>query len=216
MALNSILKIFTPQNKLFFDLFDGIGDNLTRISALLQTFVSEPDFDQRNAILARIKKLEEDNDALTHTLFTELSKNFITPFDREDIHALGGALDDIADFMYGTAKKINFYKINPSDIGIQKMTPLIEQCVSHVRLAVRGLRSLKNGVAVREHLIQINALENNADDVFDMSIEYLFETDDLDAKYLIKMREIYKAMENATDRCEEVSRVIESILIKYA
>ncbi len=215
MALNSILRIFTPQNKLFFDLFDGIGDNLIKMGALLQTFVVEPDFDQRGAILARIKTLEEDNDTLTHTLFTELSKNFITPFDREDIHTLGGALDDIADFIYGTAKKINFYRINPNDIGIQKMTPLIEQCAIEVRLAVRGLRTMKNGVAVREHLIKINDIENNADDVFDMSIEYLFDTVD-DAKYLIKMREIYKAMENATDRCEDVSRVIESIMIKYA
>ena len=95
------------------------------------------------------------------------------------------------------------------------MAPLIEQCVTHVRLAVRELRTIKNGAKIREHLIQINDLENNADDEFDMSIEYLFDTVD-DTKYLIKMREIYKAMENATDSCEEVSRVIESILIKYA
>lgn len=215
MAANSILKIFTPQNKTFFDLFDNIGDNLAKMGSILQTFVAEPDFDKRSAVIAQLKKVEEENDTLTHTLFTELSRNFITPFDREDIHDLGGALDDIADFIYGTAKKINFYHVNPNDTGIQKMAPLIEQCVIHVRLAVRGLRTIKNGVQVREHLIQINDIENNADDVFDMSIEHLFASVD-DAKYLIKMREIYKAMENATDSCEEVSRVIESILIKYA
>lgn len=215
MGANSILRIFTPQNKVFFDLFDTIGDNLVTMGTLLQTFVAEADIDQRTGIIVQIKKIEEENDTLTHTLFTELSKNFITPFDREDIHDLGGALDDIADYIYGTAKKINFYRINPNDTGIQKMAPLIEQCVVHVRLAVQGLRSLKNGAKVREHLIQINDIENNADDVFDMSIEYLFDTVD-DVKYLIKMREIYKVMENATDSCEEVSRVIESILIKYA
>jgi uncharacterized protein Yka (UPF0111/DUF47 family) len=215
MSSNSILKVFTPQNKIFFDLFDGIGDNLLKMGSLLQQFVAEPDFDQRAAILAQIKKVEEDSDTITHTLFTELSKNFITPFDREDIHDLGGALDDIADYIYGTAKKINFYQVSPNDIGIQKMSPLIEQCVVHVRLAVKGLRSLKNGIKVKEHLIQINDLENTADDVFDMSIAYLFDNVD-DIKYLIKMREIYKAMENATDSCEEVSRVIESIMIKYA
>jgi uncharacterized protein Yka (UPF0111/DUF47 family) len=215
MAFNSILRIFTPQSKVFFDLFDSIGDNLQKIGALLMTYVAEPDYNQRIHILSQIKKVEEENDTLTHQLFKELSLNFITPFDREDIHTLGGALDDIADFINGSAKRIDLYKLDPGDLGIQKMASLIEQCVSHVRLAVRALRTLKNGAKVREHLIRINDIENNADDVFDLSIERLFAGEN-DFKQLIKMRETYQVMENATDSCEEVSRVIESILIKYA
>jgi predicted phosphate transport protein (TIGR00153 family) len=215
MAANSFLRIFVPQNRLFFDLFDSIGENIVQIGALLQKFVSEPDFDRRNSIVAELSKVEEENDTLTHTLFTELSKNFITPFDREDIHALGGALDDIADYIYGSAKKMNFYQVNPNDIGIQKMTALIEESVKHVKLAVQGLRTLKNGAGVREQLIKINDLENQSDDVFDLSIVELYNTEP-DAKEVMKRREIFQSLENATDSCEEVSRVIESILIKYA
>jgi uncharacterized protein Yka (UPF0111/DUF47 family) len=215
MTANSILKIFTPQRTIFFDLFDQICENLTSMGGLFLTYLAEPEFAQRAQVLGQLKKFEHDNDQLTHTLFTQLSINFITPFDREDIHSLGGALDDIADFIYGSAKKINFYAIDPMDEGIQRMAPLINECVGHVRLAVLALRKLKNGQKVREHLIRINDIENDADDIFDWSISHLFATQD-NVKELIKMREVYEAMERATDSCEEVSRVIESILIKYA
>ena len=89
--------------------------------------VEEPDFDKRAALISQLEDLEHDNDELTHRVFTELGRNFITPFDREDIHYLASALDDIADYIYAAAKKINFYRVNPNDIGIQKLAEIIEQ-----------------------------------------------------------------------------------------
>ena len=86
----------------------------------LKHVVEEPDFDKRAALISQLEDLEHDNDELTHRVFTELGRNFITPFDREDIHYLASALDDIADYIYASAKKINFYRVNPNDSGLQK------------------------------------------------------------------------------------------------
>jgi uncharacterized protein Yka (UPF0111/DUF47 family) len=215
MAKNSFLKIFMPKNKIFFELFEKAADNVATMGSLLKDIVAEPDFDKRAALISQAEDLEHANDELTHSIFTELGRNFITPFDREDIHLLATALDDVADYIYASAKKINFYRVNPNDIGMQKMAELIEQGASHVRTAVVELRDMKNMRNITEALVKINSIENQADDIFDMSIERLFATEP-DAKEVIKKREIYQVMEIVTDKCEDASNVVESIIIKYA
>src|SRR5215204_1354017 len=133
MALNSILKIFMPKNKIFYDLFEKVAGNVSIMSDKLRDLVAESDFDKRATIIGVIEDLEHENDNLTHNIFTELGRNFITPFDREDIHYLASALDDIADYIYATAKKINFYRINPNDIGIHKLAEIINHSCGEVR-----------------------------------------------------------------------------------
>ncbi|MBS1920089.1 MAG: DUF47 domain-containing protein [Bacteroidetes bacterium] len=215
MALNSLLNIFVPKNKIFFELFEKVAENVAKMGSLLKDVVAEPDFDKRALIISNIEDLEHANDELTHNIFTELGRNFITPFDREDIHYLASSLDDIADYIYAAAKKINFYRVNPNDMGMQKMSELIEQSAMQVSLVVKHLRNMKEMRQITEALVKINSVENQADDIFDMSIERLFATEP-DAKEVIKKREIYQVMEIVTDKCEDASNVIESILIKYA
>ncbi|MBM3431456.1 MAG: DUF47 domain-containing protein [Bacteroidetes bacterium] len=214
-ALQSILKIFLPKNLVFYELFEKVAANLLTMGGQLKQVVAEPDFDKRAAIIAQVEDMEHANDELTHQLFTELGRNFITPFDREDIHHLATAMDDIADYIYSSAKKINFYRVNPNDTGIQKFAELIEQGCQQVHKAVIELRDMKNMRSITESLVRINSIENQADDVFDMSIERLFALEE-DAKEVIKKREIYQVLEIATDKCEDVANVIESIIIKYA
>lgn len=214
-GLNDFLKIFIPQNTVFFELFEKVADNLNSMGSQLKAVVAEPDIDKRAGLISTIEDLEHQNDDLTHSLFTELGRNFITPFDREDIHYLATSLDDIADYIYGSAKKMNFYRVNTNDMGMQKFAELIEQGCQQVRIAVRELRDMKNVKSITDALIKINSIENQADDIFDMSIERLFATEQ-DAKEVIKIREIYQVMELATDKCEDAGNVIESILIKYA
>ena len=215
MALNSILKFFLPKDRIFYDLFEKVADNVAIMGTKLEHVVGEPDFDKRASLISQLEDLEHDNDELTHRIFTELGRNFITPFDREDIHYLASALDDIADYIYASAKKINFYRVNPNDSGLQKFADMIEQSAMHVKTAVIELRNMKNMRLMTEALVKINSIENQADDVFDMSIERLFATE-ADAKEVIKKREIYQAMEIVTDKCEDASNVIESIIVKYA
>ncbi len=215
MASNAFLKIFLPKNNIFFELFEKVAANSAIMGGLLKEVVSESNFDERAEIISKIEDLEHANDELTHRIFTELGRNFITPFDREDIHSLATALDDIADYIYASAKKINFYRVNPNEMGMQKMAELIDQGAKSVQQAVLMLRNMKDMHKMTEALVRINSIENQADDVFDMAIERLFDTEP-DAKEVIKKREIYQVMEVVTDKCEDAGNVIETILIKYA
>ncbi len=215
MALQSFLKIFMPKNRIFYELFEKVAYNIEIMGSTLKAVVAEPDFDKRAALITKLEDLEHANDEFTHNLFTELGRNFITPFDREDIHYLATSLDDIADYIYAAGKKINFYRVNPNDTGMQKFAELIEQGAAQVKIAVVELRDMKNMRNITEALVKINSIENQADDVFDFSIEKLFATEP-DAKEVIKKREIYQVMEIVTDKCEDASNVIESIIIKYA
>ena len=144
MAFNSILKIFLPKDKVFFQLFENVGETVTQMAAKLKEVVHEKEFEKRAVLIREIEDLEHVNDDYTHRIFTELGRNFITPFDREDIHYLATALDDICDYIYASAKKINFYKVNPDDVGFQKMAELILNSCSEVQKAVGELRDMKN------------------------------------------------------------------------
>jgi uncharacterized protein Yka (UPF0111/DUF47 family) len=215
MGLNSFGKIFMPKNKVFYNLFEEVGITVSKMGKVLKQLVYEPDINRRAALTSQLEDLEHENDDHTHKLFTELGRNFITPFDREDIHYLASALDDIADYIYASAKKINFYRVNPNDTGIQKMAELIEQATIHIQSAVQELRNMKNLRQITEALVRVNDIENQADDIFDLSIEKLFNEEN-DFKEVIKKREIYQVMEIATDKCEDAANVIESIIVKYA
>ncbi len=214
-GLNSIFKIFLPKDRVFFQLFENVAEELVKMGEKLKEMVNEPDFDKRAQLIHEIEDMEHVNDDYTHNIFIELGKNFITPFDREDIHYLASALDDIADYIYASAKKINFYHVNPNDTGIKKMAELIAVGCVQIHKAVTELRNMKNMRQITDALVAINSIENQADDIFDMSIERLFATEP-DAKEVIKKREIYQVMEIVTDKCEDAANVIESIIVKYA
>lgn len=204
-----------PKNKIFYELFEDVASKVHEMGIKLKEMVNEPDFDKRSSISSQIEDLEHKNDDNTHKIFTELGRNFITPFDREDIHYLASSLDDIADYIYASAKKISFYNVNPNDTGIQKMADLVLQGTIEIKKAVFGLRDMKNLREMTEAMVKVNSIENQADDIFDMSIERLFQMEN-DFKEVIKKREIYQVMESATDKCEDAANVIESIIIKYA
>lgn len=215
MASNSFLKLFLPKDKVFFQLFESVAETVMKMGSRLKDVVTETDFEKRGNVIKDIEDMEHVNDDYTHRIFTELGRNFITPFDREDIHSLANALDDVSDYIYAAAKKINFYKVDPKDEGIQKMAELIQNACVEVKKAVGELRNMKNLRSITDAMVAINSIENQADDVFDMSIERLFAMEP-DAKEVIKKREIYQVMEIVTDKCEDAANVIESIIIKYA
>ena len=204
-----------PKDRVFYSLFEEVADGVSIMGKMMKELVSETDYDKRATIIKRIEDQEHVNDDLTHRIFTELGRNFITPFDREDIHYLATSLDDICDYIYATAKKINIYKVNPNDTGIKKMADLIDQSAEQIKIAVKELRNMKNMRNITDALVKVNSIENQADDIFDMSIERLFATEP-DAKEVIKKREIYQVMEIVTDKCEDAANVIETIIVKYA
>lgn len=216
MSINAILKFFQPKDRIFFNLFESVVDTVDIMAKKLKALTLEPDFSSRASLIAQIEDLEHENDNHTHQIFQELGRNFITPFDREDIHYLATSLDDIADYINASAKKINFYKVDPTkEQGIQKLAECIELGAESIKIAVKELRNMKQVAAITNAIVKTNSLENQADDIYDLSIERLFETES-DAKEVIKKKEIYQVLESATDKCEDAANVIETILIKYA
>jgi uncharacterized protein len=213
--LNSLGRLFMPKNTIFYELFESVADNVQDMGELIKQVVHEADSDKRASLISKVEDLEHKNDDYTHQIFTELGRNFITPFDREDIHQLATALDDVCDYIFATAKKINFYRVNPNDSAIHKFADLIQEGCVEIKKAVKGLRNMKNLREMTEALVRINSMENQGDDIFDMSIENLFENEN-NVKELIKKREIYQVMEVVTDKFEDAANVIESIIIKYS
>lgn len=214
MAFNSFMKIFQPKDRIFFTLFEQVVDTVAEMSGMLKRLIIETEREKRFAILNEIENAEHKNDDTTHRIYTELGRTFITPFDREDIHFLATALDDVADYIYASAKRMTFYNITNDDEGIIKLANLIEFAVHELKIAVTGLRNMRDLQAMTTALVKINSIENQADDIYDLSVERLFDLEQ-DVKMLIKKREVYHAMETATDKCEDAGNAIETIIIKY-
>lgn len=214
-AFNNVMKLFLPKDRVFYTLFEEVSVTVVEMGQLLKKLVNEPSFELREQLISQIEDLEHKNDDLTHKIFTELSRNFITPFDREDIHYLASALDDIADYIFASAKKINFYRVDPMEGNFRKMAELIALGADNIKNAIFELRNMKNMRQITDSLVRINSIENQADDEFDAAILNLFATES-DAREIIKKREIFTVMEIATDKCEDAANVIESIIVKYA
>ena len=213
MKLDNIISFFVPKDKKFFTLFARSSENLVTIAKKFNELVNTSAPDKRIELIKVIADLEHAGDTITHEIFTELSTNFITPFDREDIHYLASSLDDIVDNIHGSAKRMQLYKIEEYTLEMVQLAEVIEKSAIEVHIAVTGLKGLKDIVRVKEAVVRINSLENQADDIFDGAIASLFIYEK-DAIKLIKVKEILANMETATDRCEDVANVIETIIVK--
>lgn len=215
MSLNSILQYFVPKDRVFFPLFEQASANLIQLGEKLKEAVNTADEAKRGELYKDIENLEHKGDEITHQIYLELGKNFITPFDREDIHQLASAIDDVADYIHGSATRMNLYKINNITQPIKDLADLTSQACYDVDKAVRELRNLKNIRNIADSCVRINSLENQADKVFDKAVADLFEYEK-DAVTLIKYKEVLSALETATDKCEDAANVMESILVKHA
>ncbi len=216
MSLNSIFQYFVPKDKkVFFPLFEQAASNVVAMATVLVETVNSNDPAKREELFKQIDKLENRGDEITHQLHLELGKNFITPFDREDIHSLASAIDDVADYIQGAANRMSLYRIDDFNEDIRKLSELTLQASIDLEKAVKELKDLKNVRNIADSCIRINSIENQADYVFDRAVADLFLYEK-DAIRLIKYKEILAALETATDMCEDAANVMESILVKNA
>lgn len=215
MNFNSVIKFFLPRDKVFYVLFEEVSNNLEEMSILLKDGVNQSDPEKRKEFFKKIADFEHANDDVTHKIFVELGQNFITPFDREDIHNLASSLDDIADFIHGASKRMLLYKFFEINDGISALCEVICKSTVEVKKAVHELRNMTNLRNITEACVRVNSLENHADDIYDSMVARLFESEE-DTVRIIILKDILQSLETATDRCEDVANVLESIIIKYA
>jgi uncharacterized protein len=215
MGLGSFVKMFMPKDRVFYSLFEQVSENLSQMSDIFSKAVIETDLSKRSVLMRSLEEWEHKNDEVTHRIFIELGSNFITPFDREDIHYLATSLDDIADYMWGAAKRLNNYSIDVIDDTTKGFADIIQRSVKALNKGVHQLRDMKDLRSITEACVLINSLENEADDLLDKGMIGLFNAN-TDPIELIKKKDIYQMLEVVTDKCEDAANVIESIIIKYA
>jgi|YNPMSStandDraft_1061717.scaffolds.fasta_scaffold01499_3 hypothetical protein len=215
MGINSFFQLLVPKDKKFYPYFIQVSENLLVGSELLVELMKCEDWEKRKEIIHKIKEIEKIGDDLTHNIFDLLNSSFITPFDREDIHNLTTAIDDILDFINGTAQRFILYKPQEIPVEFLKLADLIYDGSKSLKVAISLLNNLKSSEKIKKECIYINEIENVADDVYHIGISQLFEKE-TNTVELIKKKEIYQTLEKATDKLEDASDVIKSIIIKQS
>lgn len=214
MTLNNIFQFFVPKDKKFFPLFEQATHNLILLAEAVNEVVNAPK-DQREEYFKKIEELEATLEEITHKTHLELSSNFITPFDREDIYSLVKAIDNVADYMHGAASRMRLYQVDKITKSIRKLTEINLEACQLIGTAVRELKNFKNLGAVNKACIKISKLEGKADVIFDKAVADIFENE-TDVKNIIKYKEVLSALETASDKCKGVANVLEQISVKHS
>jgi uncharacterized protein len=201
---------FLPKEDEYFALFSQMSTKLQEAAGLLVEMMQGPD-SEFDSLSKRIKHVEHECDELTHTVTVKLNKSFITPFDREDIYTLSVALDDVCDYIDAAARAVVMYNIHESDPYATRLAIIIQKLATEIHEATLLLEKAKG---MGPHLLEIQRLENEADDVYFHAVAELFKSTP-DPVRVIKWKELYEILENATDRCESVGNIIESIVLKH-
>ncbi|HPS57596.1 MAG TPA: DUF47 family protein [Spirochaetota bacterium] len=202
-----------PKETNFFDMFDQLAAVAIEASDYFYEITSKGIYNED--VVSKMQDIEHRGDHITHTIIDSLNKTFITPFDREDIHALANELDSIIDMLNTMINRMRVYRINGVNNDLVEFAEVLKKSTSAVQLAVAALRDTKNLMSAREHCIEINRLENVGDRMRDTILGRLFDNA-TDPIYLIKWKEIIVDAETTLDICEDVANVIESIIVKWA
>ena len=214
MSLNSIFQFLVPKDKKFFPLFEQASAKLIVLAETLHEAVNAPK-NEREEYFKKIEELEATIEEITHKTHLELSRNFITPFDREDIHSLIKAIDNVADFMHGAASKMRLYQVEKITKSIRKLTEINLEACQLIGVGIKELKDMSNHKSIKDTCKKINKLESKADAVFDKAVADIFENEN-DAKNIIKYKEVLSALESASDKCKSVSNVMEQISVKHS
>ncbi|WP_034267211.1 DUF47 domain-containing protein [Actinospica robiniae] len=199
----------TPKETSFYDLFAKAADNLV-VGAGLLTELLGADKAERTAIAERMRDAEHASDEITHTIYRQLNSSFITPFDREDIYMLASLLDDVMDEMDAAADLVSLYQIDVLPQGVSDQVDVLVRAADLTAEAMPRLRTMKD---LRDYWIEVNRLENQADQVYRKLLAHLF-SGEYDAITVLKLKEVVDTLEQAADGFEHVANTVETITVK--
>jgi predicted phosphate transport protein (TIGR00153 family) len=199
-----------PKENEYFSLFSQMTVKIQEASNILVEMMQDTAGNSESYV-KQIKDVEHSCDEVTHNLTVKLNKSFITPFDREDIYTLSVALDDVIDYIDAAARAILMYDIKEINEHARRFAKVIQGLAIELHSAIS---MLEKPDGMNEHIVEIHRLENEADDIYFRAIGELFHNS-IDAVTLIKLKELYEILENATDRCEHVANIVEGIILKH-
>jgi len=206
------MRLF-PKEENFFDYFEELADKIVDGGHLFLEMTQKHDYSE--AKIAKLKEIEHEADVITHRTYEKMHKTFLTPLDREDIYALVNKMDSIIDMVEATGVRIYLYKVKKPDDEIIKQAKILNEAIIKVKAVIHSLRDMKNAQMILDACVEINTLENAGDVVLRTIIADLFQKE-TDAVELIKWKEIFERIEEAIDVCEDVSNIVEGIVLKHA
>ncbi|HYP48345.1 MAG TPA: DUF47 family protein [Thermoleophilaceae bacterium] len=201
-------NLITPQDRQFFDLFEEAGGNIARAARLLEELLLN--FPDGGDLAREILLCEQEGDRITHDIIHRLNQTFVTPIDREDIHELASALDDIVDYTEEVADYLGLYKIEAPMVQAQQLAKVLHSSARQIAEAMPRLRGFKD---ISHYTVEINRLENDGDRITREAIASLFDNG-IDPMVVIRWKDIFERLENAIDATERVANVLEGIVIK--
>ncbi len=214
MRLDRIIQALLPHDEKFFSFFDESARVIVEAAQLMKQLPPN-NMEVRTSVVKQIEELEHQGDTITHKIFAELNSTFVTPFDREDIQLLASSMDDVTDFINGSANRFMLYKINECPPEMAELIECLYKSVVELQHGISLLADLRRVDDLRRIIQKVNEYENLADSIFGQAIANLFDNEK-DPIYLIKLKEMFVALETATDKCEDVANIFETILIKHA
>mgnify|MGYP003754910143 CR=1 FL=1 len=207
-----LMRLF-PKEENFFELFEELATKILEGSQFFLEMTQTRDFSEPK--VAKLKELEHEADVITHKTYEKMHKTFLTPIDREDIYALVNKMDSIMDVIEAAGIRIHMYKVKKPDDEIIKQAKILNDAVKKIKEIIHGLRDMKNSQMILDGCVEINTLENAGDVTLRTIITELFIKEQ-DAIELIKWKEIFERIEEAIDVCEDVSNIVEGIVLKHA
>jgi uncharacterized protein len=203
--------IFIPKDQKFFDHFEELADTIEKGGRLFLEILNN--FEHSEAKLSTLKEIEHAADRITHIIFAKLHKTFITPLDREDIHALANKMDSILDIIEGAAVRMYLYGVKKPGKELVELALILNSAIAVVKRVIHGLRHRQNSSMIIDACVEIHTIENEGDYLLHQCIARLFQHEK-DPFELIKMKELYELVEEAIDTCEDVTNVVEGIVLK--
>jgi predicted phosphate transport protein (TIGR00153 family) len=214
MGLNSFLRVFLPHDDKFLPYIEKGADNLRDAAAVYSSLSLSASAQDMARVRDEIKNLEHVGDKLTHSIFEELNRSFITPFDREDVYSLTKSMDDVLDLMDHVSDLLVLYQIDRLDDGMNMMLDVTQRAVNDIHKSIHSLRKM-NYELIREQIVSVHNLENEGDRLYRHFVGKLYQ-EEKDAIRLMKYSSIYNELEQTIDMCEDLMNVIEGIVLKTA
>ncbi len=208
-----MLRRLLPREEDFFGLFERHAALTVEGAREMQRLVQGGQ--NVRALAARIKEIEHETDVITHACVERLHKTFITPFDRDDIHRLITRMDDVMDYIESAAIAVSLYELVEMTAPARELADVLVRSTEAVAIAVGGLRTVKQSEGILKACIEVNRLENEGDEILRNALAGLFR-EARDPLLVLKWKEVYEALENATDRCEDVANIIEGVVLEHA
>lgn len=205
------INLFHRENP-FFQLLEALATKAEETVKLFRALIDS--WDSAHPNIQAIIDIEHDCDKIVHEIMVKLNKTFITPIDREDIHLLAKNIDDLVDSIHSLSNRLVLFKIKTITPDLNEMTLVFEKAVSLIVIAVHRIKKIKNPQEIIDYCIQINTYENQADRIFEKAISQLFN-ENANPLEVIKWKEIYEALELATDKCEDIADILWGIVVKY-